>query len=53
MRNGAAEHEPAVRDSNITHGGYMESITVENYLKAIYQLSDASGGAPTGGLAVC
>jgi DtxR family Mn-dependent transcriptional regulator len=30
---------------------HMESITVENYLKAIYQLSDASGGAPTGELA--
>ena len=29
----------------------MESVTVENYLKAIYQLSDASGGAPTGELA--
>ena len=24
----------------------MESVTVENYLKAIYQLSDATGGAP-------
>ena len=24
----------------------MESVTVENYLKAIYQLSDAAGGAP-------
>ncbi len=30
---------------------HMESVTVENYLKAIYQLSDASGGAPTGELA--
>ena len=29
----------------------MESVTVENYLKAIYQLSDASGGASTGELA--
>ena len=29
----------------------MESVAVENYLKAIYQLSDASGGAPTGELA--
>ena len=29
----------------------MESITVENYLKAIYQLSDAPGGAATGELA--
>jgi DtxR family Mn-dependent transcriptional regulator len=29
----------------------MESIAVENYLKAIYQLSDASRGAPTGELA--
>jgi hypothetical protein len=26
----------------------MESVTVENYLKAIYQVSDASGGAPNG-----
>jgi DtxR family Mn-dependent transcriptional regulator len=29
----------------------MESAAVENYLKAIYQLSDAAGGAPTGELA--
>ena len=29
----------------------MESVTVENYLKAIYQLSGASGGTPTGELA--
>ena len=29
----------------------MESVTVENYLKAIYQRSDTSGGAPTGELA--
>ena len=29
----------------------MESVAVENYLKAIYQLSDASAGAPTGELA--
>ncbi len=29
----------------------MESVAVENYLKAIYQLSDAAGGAPTGELA--
>ena len=29
----------------------MESVTVENYLKAIYQLSDTSGGVPTGELA--
>jgi DtxR family transcriptional regulator, Mn-dependent transcriptional regulator len=29
----------------------MESVTVENYLKAIYQLSDDSGSAPTGELA--
>jgi DtxR family Mn-dependent transcriptional regulator len=29
----------------------MESRTVENYLKAIYQLSNTPDGAPTGGLA--
>jgi DtxR family transcriptional regulator, Mn-dependent transcriptional regulator len=29
----------------------MESVTVENYLKAIYQLSDDSGSSPTGELA--
>ncbi len=29
----------------------MESVTVENYLKAIYHLSDASAGVPTGELA--
>ncbi len=29
----------------------MESVAVENYLKVIYQLSDASGSAPTGELA--
>ncbi len=29
----------------------MESVTVENYLKAIYQLSDAQGGVATGELA--
>ncbi len=27
----------------------MESVSIENYLKAIYQLSDASGDAPSGG----
>ena len=29
----------------------MESVTVENYLKAIYQLSDGPGGTPTGEVA--
>src|SRR5271165_7236244 len=48
----AAEQGKTVRNRFATSGGvHMESATVENYLKAIYQLSDASGGAPTGELA--